>query len=147
VNVHGTRFEEVRVGLTLETGAECVQVLDVNHDDLLTCGVDDLQLDVRLPRGGFVDRGDAVHVPSVSAVWARIEDVNRDGRPDLLVERTHRLTIQLRLPSGRFGMSSTDGGCARGSGSPSATSTGATARTCSSSRGAWTAGTSTTCSS
>jgi FG-GAP-like repeat len=106
VNVHGTRFREVRLGLTRETGAECVQVLDVNHDgrdDLLTCGVDDLQLDVRLPRGGFVDRGDALDVPSVSAVWARIEDVNRDGRRDLLVERTHRLTIQLRLPSGRFG--------------------------------------------
>jgi FG-GAP-like repeat len=105
VNVQGTRFQQVRLGLTREDGAGCVQVLDVNHDgrdDLLTCGIDDLHLWVRRPDGRFVDRADAFNVPSVSAVWARIEDVN-GGRADLLVERPHRLTIQLRHPNGRFG--------------------------------------------
>jgi hypothetical protein len=106
VNVHGTRFREVRLGLTTETGAACVQVLDVNHDgrdDLLVCGNDGLHLDVRVPRAGFVDRAGSLNVPAVHAVWARLDDVNRDGRRDLLVERLHRFTVQFRLPSGRFG--------------------------------------------
>jgi FG-GAP-like repeat len=106
VNVRGTSFREARVGLTRETGAECVQVLDVNHDgwdDLLVCGNDGLELDVRLPRGGFEDRAAGLNVPPAPADWVRIEDVSGDGRRDLLVERKHRFTIQLRLASGRFG--------------------------------------------
>jgi hypothetical protein len=105
VNVHGTRFEQVHLGLTEEDGAECVQVLDVNHDgrdDLLTCGNDGLHLWVRRPDGPFVDRAERFNVPGVQAVWARIDDVN-GGRADLLVERAHRFTIQLRHPNGRFG--------------------------------------------
>jgi FG-GAP-like repeat len=104
-NVHGTRFEQVRLGLTREVGANCVQVLDVNHDgwdDLLTCSNDGLELNVRRYGGQFVDRAETFNVALVPAVWARIDDVN-GGRADLLIERLHRFTIQLRHPNGRFG--------------------------------------------
>jgi hypothetical protein len=105
VNVHGTRFKQVGLGLTREVGTNCVQVLDVNHDardDLLTCANDGLELNVRRYSGDFVDRAETFNVPSVQAVWARIDDVN-GGRADLLIERLHRFTIQLRHPNGRFG--------------------------------------------
>jgi hypothetical protein len=106
INVDGTSFRQVRLGVTREVGGRCVQVVDVNHDgwdDLLVCGIDDVKLYIRRPGGRFVDRGDRFNVPSTRAVSALVRDVNRDHRGDLIVERRNSLTVQLGLRGGRFG--------------------------------------------
>jgi len=41
VNVGGTHFRQVNLGITKQDGSSCVQTVDVNHDgrdDLLLCG-------------------------------------------------------------------------------------------------------------
>jgi hypothetical protein len=106
INVDGASFDQVRLGLTHEVGAQCVQAADVNHDgwdDLLVCGNDHVKLYIRHPGGRFVDRGDRFNVPSTTADLALVQDVNRNGRGDLILERWNRLTIQLGLRAGRFG--------------------------------------------
>jgi hypothetical protein len=107
VNVGGTRFEQVRMGITREVGGLCVQVLDINHDgwdDLLVCGEHDIKLYVRRPgEHRFVDLGDRYGVPSRSAFLARVVDLDGDGPDDLVVGRQNSLTIRLGNRRGRFG--------------------------------------------
>jgi hypothetical protein len=105
LDVSGTRYQQVRLGITKEEGAYCAQAVDENRDgwdDLLICGKDQVLLYRRVPGAGFREVGPSLDVPIVRSYAARLIDVSGDGRTDLLVVNGHGLTVQLREPDGSF---------------------------------------------
>jgi hypothetical protein len=104
VNLGGTAFMEVNVGLTREVGADCVQVVDIDRDgedDLLLCGRHRLFLFIR-EEGRFVQRARALGVDSARTDAARIVPLDADDDPDLVLVRNHRVSIRRMLGDGTF---------------------------------------------
>jgi hypothetical protein len=105
VNVSGKRFEETRMGITRELGAECVQVVDVDgdgDDDMIVCGHDELFVFLR--RGGqFVQRAEELGVSTDRARGVLVARLNGDDRLDIVIVRKHQVTIQRGNPDGTFG--------------------------------------------
>ena len=106
VNVGGTHFRQVNLGITKQDGSSCVQTVDVNHDgrdDLLLCGDKRTILYVR-QGDRFVDEDARYGVPPEPIVnGAQITDVSGDGIPDLVLVALHRLTVRLGATDGSFG--------------------------------------------
>ena len=104
VNEAGERFREVDLGISLEQGANCVQVLDADgdgNDDLLLCGRYETFLYLR--RGDrFVRGNDVLGVPSDQAAGAHLEDLNGDDRLDLVMVSPTMLRIWLAGSDGRL---------------------------------------------
>jgi hypothetical protein len=104
VNEAGERFREVDVGISLEQGANCVQVLDADGDgseDILLCGREETFLYLR--RGDrFVRANESVGVPTDQALGAHLEDLNGDDRLDLVMVSTKLLQIRLADSDGRL---------------------------------------------
>ena len=119
VNVDGERFQQVKLGITREVGANCVEVADVNRDgwdDLLMCGNEGLKLYVRRPATGFVDRRAAYGLTTGPIHMARLVDVSGDGRRDFVGVASDRLLVQLRRADGTFAPPSTSWPLTRGHG-------------------------------
>lgn len=119
VNTHGEGFREVKLGITHEVGATCVEVVDVNRDgsdDLLVCGNAGLKLYVRRPATGFVDRRVAYGLTAGRIHTARVVDVSGDGRKDFVGVAADRLVVQLRRRDGTFAPISTEWTLTRGHG-------------------------------
>lgn len=106
VNVGGTRFREVHMGITREEGADCVQVLDVNDDgldDLLLCGKEEVFLYLR-DGDRFVRANDTYGVPSLPrANGARFVDLSGDGVLDLVLVHPQGVEVRLGGAAGRLG--------------------------------------------
>lgn len=104
VNEEGERFREVDLGITLEQGANCVQVLDADgdgSDDLLLCGRYETFLYLR--RGDrFVRANETLGVPTDQALGAELVDLNADDRLDLVMVSPKLLQIRLAGPDGRL---------------------------------------------
>ena len=104
VNDGGERFREVDLGISLEVGANCVQVLDVDGDgtdDLLLCGKDETFLYLR-QGAGFVRANDRFGVPTDKALGAWLDDLDGDGVLDLVLVHPKLLQIRLAGPDGRL---------------------------------------------
>ena len=105
VNEAGERFREADLGISLEQGANCVQVIDADgdgRDDLLLCGRYETFLYLR--RGdGFVRGNAALGVPTDQALGAHLEDLNGDGRLDLVTVSSTMLQVRLADDDGRIG--------------------------------------------
>ncbi|HSL12591.1 MAG TPA: VCBS repeat-containing protein [Actinomycetota bacterium] len=105
VNEAGERFREVDLGISLEQGANCVQVLDADgdgRDDLLLCGRFETFLYLR--RGDrFVRGNDDLGVPTEQALGAHLEDLNGDDLLDLVMVSPTALRILLAGEDGRIG--------------------------------------------
>ena len=98
VNVGGTHFREVDMGITRQDGSMCAQVVDVNGDgwdDILLCG--DKEIFLYLRQGDrFVRANDRFGVPTGPlANGAQIVDVSGDGIDDLVVVHLDSLEIRL----------------------------------------------------
>lgn len=106
VNVGGTRFREVNLGVTDQDGSACVQVLDVNddgRDDILLCGDVRTHLYVR-QANRFVDETAAYGIPPFPiANGGEIVDLSGDGIPDLVLVHLHDVEIRLGTADGTFG--------------------------------------------
>jgi hypothetical protein len=106
VNVGGTHFRQVNLGITKQDGSSCEQTVDINHDgwdDLLLCGDKRTILYVR-DGNRFVDEGARYGVPAEPVVnGAQITDVSGDGIPDLVLVALHSLTVRLGTTDGSFG--------------------------------------------
>jgi hypothetical protein len=105
VNVGGERFREVDMGISLEQGANCVQVLDVDgdgQDDLLLCGKDETFLYLR-EGGRFVKVNERYGVPTDKALGAWMGDLDGDGLLDLVVVHPDSLEIRLAGSDGQMG--------------------------------------------
>jgi FG-GAP-like repeat len=106
VNVHGTRFRAVDLGVTVEDGSACVQVLDVNgdgRDDVLLCGDQQTLLYIRAAHG-FIDEAARYGVPAFPiANGAEIVDLDGDGVRDLVLVHLDDLQVRLGRPDGSFG--------------------------------------------
>jgi hypothetical protein len=109
-NEGGSRFVEVRLGITQERGANCVQSIDFNGDgwkDLLLCGVDRLFIyrSERSTAGRrFTDVTRAMIGERPTRVaGARFADFDRDGRLDLALIRKDRFEILHRSWKGTLG--------------------------------------------
>ena len=104
LNDAGERFREVDLGISLEQGANCVQVLDADgdgHDDLLLCGRYETFLYLR--RGDrFVRGNDLLGVPTEQALGAELVDLNADERLDLVLVSPALLQIRLAGSDGRL---------------------------------------------
>jgi hypothetical protein len=104
VNDAGERFREVDLGISLEQGANCVQVLDADgdgSDDILLCGRYETYLYVR--RGDrFVRANDLLGVPTDQALGAHLEDLNDDDRLDLVMVSSKLAQIRLAASDGRL---------------------------------------------
>jgi hypothetical protein len=104
VNDAGERFREVDLGISIEQGANCVQVLDVDGDgwdDILLCGRYETFLYLR--RGDrFVRSNDVLGVPEDQAAGAHLEDLNGDDRLDLVMVSPDVLRVWLAGPDGRL---------------------------------------------
>jgi hypothetical protein len=106
VNVGGTRFREVDLGVTEQDGSACVQVLDVNddgRDDILLCG--DVRTHLYVRQGNrFVDETAAYGIPPFPiANGGEIVDLSGDGIPDLVLVHLHDIEIRLGTADGTFG--------------------------------------------
>jgi VCBS repeat protein len=106
VNVGGTHFREVDLGVTHQDGSACVQVLDVNddgRDDILLCG--DIQTHLYVRQGNrFVDEASAYGIPRFPiANGGEIVDLSGDGIPDLVLVHLHDVEIRLGTADGTFG--------------------------------------------
>ncbi len=104
VNEGGARFREVDMGITLEQGANCVQVLDVNddgRDDIVLCGRYETFLYLR-QGDRFVRANERYGVPTDQALGAWLGDLNGDDRFDLVMVHPRLLQIRLGGPSGRL---------------------------------------------
>jgi hypothetical protein len=98
-------FEQIRMGITKEVGAQCVQVIDINrdgHDDVLVCGNAGLKMYVR-DGARFVDRRRYYGLTTDLVRTARFVDLDGDGRLDFVAVEAHRVVVQLRLPNRTFG--------------------------------------------
>jgi hypothetical protein len=109
VNVHGTRFRQVDMGLTRQDGAMCAQTVDVNGDgwdDLLLCGDTATAPTHLYVREGarFVDEAARHGLPtSPYANAGEIVDLNGDGIDDLVLVHLTYLEVRLGQPGGTFG--------------------------------------------
>jgi hypothetical protein len=112
LNDHGTRFvsapgyglNQTVGGLALAPG--CQQGGDYNGDgfpDLLVCGKAGIHL--YRNNGGHSFTGVTAAV-GLSGVWygARMVDLNRDGRLDLVMVNRTRLRVRIQQPDGDFGV-------------------------------------------
>ena len=93
------------MGITKEVGAQCVQVLDVNHDgrdDLLVCGNQGLKLYIR-SGAGFVDERASYGLTTDLVRTARFVDLNGDGRMDFVGVEARRVIVQFRKAGPHFG--------------------------------------------
>jgi hypothetical protein len=110
LNDGGSRFVEVRLDITRDRGANCIQTVDFNGDgwkDLLLCGADRLFIyrNQRSPTGrrfGDVTRRIIGERPA-GVVSARFADFDRDGRLDLALVRRDRFEILHRSRKGTLG--------------------------------------------
>jgi hypothetical protein len=104
VNEGGEGFREVDLGISLEQGANCVQVLDADgdgSDDLLLCGRYETFLYLR--RGDRFDRAnETLGVPTDQALGAELVDLNGDGRLDLVMVSPKLLQVRLAGSDGRL---------------------------------------------
>jgi hypothetical protein len=104
VNEAGERFREVDLGISIEQGANCVQILDADadgRDDLLLCGRYETFLYLR--RGDrFVRGNEALGVPTDQALGAHLEDLDGDDRLDLVLVTPTELRILLAGQDGRI---------------------------------------------
>jgi hypothetical protein len=104
VNVAGSRFDEVFVGLTDERDALCAQAVDQNGDgreDLLVCSR--RLLLYRNRPGGFLEVARRLGVGSRGLKHARLARLNPDRRPDLIVVRERMLSVRRGTRRGSFG--------------------------------------------
>jgi FG-GAP-like repeat/FG-GAP repeat len=98
------RFTPVRLGLTREIGARCVDVADLDGngwDDVVVCGADRLYLFRRFV-SGFHDATEDAGLPRVEATAARSVDLDGDGTLDLVYTQTRTVTIALQGRRHRF---------------------------------------------
>lgn len=105
IDVSGADYQQVRLGVTKEEGAYCVQAVDENRDgwdDLLICGKEQVLLYRRIPGSGFRQVGPKLNVPVERSYAARLIDVSGDGRTDLVIVTGHEVTVQLRKGDGSF---------------------------------------------
>jgi hypothetical protein len=105
VNVHGTRFREVNLGVTRPDGNLCSQAIDYDRDgwqDLLVCSRFGLELFRRTP-SGFTLVDAKTGVSDAEAYDARLVDVSGDHRPDLVAVQQTLLTVQIQQPDHTFG--------------------------------------------
>ena len=100
VNVRGTRFREVDLGVTQERGSWCIQAADVDGDgweDILLCGQERLILYRNVAGGsGHRELRDVaprlgLDIPGVES--ATLADLDRDGRLDLVVVTPTQLSV------------------------------------------------------
>jgi FG-GAP-like repeat len=105
VNVGGTRFREVNLGVTKPDGNLCSHAVDYDHDgwqDLLVCGRSELELFHRTPNAfALVDAGSGVS--GAEANDAQLADVSGDHRPDLVAVQQDVMTVQIQQPDHAFG--------------------------------------------
>jgi hypothetical protein len=106
VNVGGTRFRQVDLGVTHQDGSACVQVVDVNddgRDDILLCG-DEQTLLYGRSGSRFVNEATRYGVPRYPiANGAEIVDVSGDGVPDLVLVHLDDVQVRLGTADGSFG--------------------------------------------
>jgi FG-GAP-like repeat/FG-GAP repeat len=105
INVGGTHFKQVNLGITKQVGGGCDQAVDVNGDgwdDLLVCGKYRLFLYLR-DGNHFRIANAAYNVPTAPMVAARFVDLNGDGILDLVTVGWHTFEIQLGGPGGVLG--------------------------------------------
>ena len=104
VNDGGERFREVDLGISLEQGANCVQVLDADGDgadDILLCGRYETYLYLR--RGErFVRGNELLGVPTDQVLGAHFVDLDGDDRLDLVMVSPKLLQIRLAAVDGRL---------------------------------------------
>jgi HEAT repeat protein len=103
----GGRFEDAADPVVgRETASECVDEADIDGDgwtDLLFCSTADPQAGVltyKNASGSFQDVTPDTEYRTTPARDLELEDVNRDGKPDLLVVERTELTVRLNRSGG-----------------------------------------------